>query len=195
MKRILAVLGTVLALTSFSFAQGAEPLRVVLDKYELVRLNTDVATVLIANPDIADVAVEKSRLLFLIGRSPGETMLVLLDEAGREIMNTSIVVVPNLEREVTVHRGTRRGNALEATFSCAPRCTPIPNPGRRAPATGGGGGDSEEEDTESAQRSAAAAERQAAASERSAAANEKFVESKTRPSEPRGLGRARTRVR
>ncbi len=190
MKRILAVLSTVLALASFSSAQGAEPLRVVLDKYELVRLNTDVATVLIANPDIADVAVEKSRLLFLIGRSPGETMLVLLDEAGREIMNTSIVVVPNLEREVTIHRG-----AEEATFSCAPRCTPIPNPGRRAPATGGAGGDSEEEDTESAQRTAAAAERQAAATERSASANERFVESRTRPSEPRGLGRARTRVR
>lgn len=186
MKRILAVLSTVLALASFSSAQGAEPLRVVLDKYELVRLNTDVATVLIANPDIADVAVEKSRLLFLIGRSPGETMLVLLDEAGREIMNTSIVVVPNLEREVTIHRG-----AEEATFSCAPRCTPIPNPGRRAPATGGDGGDLEE-DTESAQRSAAAAERQAAASERAAAANERFVEHETRPSEPRGLGRGRT---
>ena len=188
MKRILAVLSTVLALASFSSAQGAEPVRVTLDKYELVRLDTDVATVLIANPAIADVAVEKSRLLFLIGRSPGETMLVLLDEAGREIMNTSIVVVPNLEREVTVHRG-----AVEATFSCAPRCTTIPNPGRRPPATGGGGGGSEDEDTESDQRRAAAAERQATADERAAAATEKLVESRTRPSVPRGLGRARTR--
>ncbi len=187
MKRILAVLSTVLALASFSSAQGNEAVRVTLDKYELVRLNTDDATGLIANPAIADVVVEKSRLLFLIGRSPGETMLVLLDEAGREIMNTSIVVVPNLEREVTIYRGP-----AEATFSCAPRCTTIPNPGRRAPATGGGGGDLEDEDTESAQRTAAAAERQAVASERAAAANERFVEHETRPSEPRGLGRGRT---
>ncbi len=187
MKRILGVLSIVLALASISSAQGAEPVRITLDKYELVRLNTDVATVLIANPAIADVAVEKSRLLFLIGRSPGETMLVLLDKAGREIMNTSIVVVPNLEREVTVHRG-----AAEVTFSCAPGCTSIPNPGRRAPATGGGGGGESEEETESSRRTAAAAERQAAASERAAAANEKFVEHETRPSEPRGLGRGRT---
>ena len=191
MKRILAVVSTVLALASFSSAQGSEAVRVTLDKYELVRLNADVATVLIANPAIADVVVEKSRLLFLIGRSPGETMLVLLDKAGREIMNAAIVVVPNLEREITVHRG-----AVEATFSCAPRCAGIPNPGRRAPATGGGGGgEAEEKGTEADQRRAAAAESQAASDERAAAAFEKSVEYQTRPSEPRGLGRARTRKR
>ncbi len=190
MKRILAVVTIVLAVASFSSAQGSEAVRVTLDKYELVRLNADIATVLIANPAIADVIVEKSRLLFLIGRSPGETMLVLLDKAGREIMNTSIVVVPNLEREVTVHRG-----AVEATFSCAPRCAAIPNPGRRAPtAVGGGGGEEEEKGTEAAQRTAAAAERQAVAVEREAVATEKFIEYQTRPSEPMGLGRGRTRT-
>jgi hypothetical protein len=188
MKRIIAVVSTVLALASFSSAQGAEAVRVTLDKYELVRLNSDVATVLIANPAIADVAVEKSRLLFLIGRSPGETNLVLLDQAGREIMNTSVVVVPNLEREVTVHRG-----ATESTFSCAPRCAPIPNPGRRPPAASGGGGGGEEEESgaDAAQLQAQAAVRQAEAAERESAATVKFLEQESAPSEPRGLGRSR----
>jgi len=188
MKRIIVIVSTVLALVSLSSAQGAEPIRVTIDKYELVRLKADVATVLIANPIIADVAVEKSRLIFLIGRSPGETNLVLLDQAGREIMNTPIVVVPNLEREVTLHRG-----ATESTFSCAPRCAPIPNPGRRPPPSigGGGGGEEEKAQTEAAQLQASAAVRQAEAVEREAEATEKFMEKQTAPKEPRGLGRAR----
>lgn len=187
MKRIIAVVSTVLALVGFSSAQGAEPVRVTVDKYELVRLNTDIATVLIANPIIADVVVEKSRLLFLIGRSPGETMLVLLDEAGREIMNTAVVVVPNNEREVTVYRA-----GTESTFSCAPRCATIPNPGRRPPPQAGGdSGEEEDSGNEAAQRQADAAVRQADAAERESAATVKFLEQDSAPSGSRGLGRAR----
>ncbi len=124
MKRICTLSGAILAIVVSTSALGAETLRVTLDKYYLVRLNQDLASVLIANPNIADVGIESTRLVVLVGRSPGETNLVILDKAGNEILNSPVVVVPTLERQVTVHRGV-----VEATFSCDPRCAPIPNPG------------------------------------------------------------------
>ncbi len=111
-----------------------EALHVVLDKSQLVRLTRDAKVVMVANPDIADVVIEDSRTIFLIGRSPGETNLFALDSRGNEIIQTPVVVVPNPVREVTIHRP-----GGEATLSCMPRCAAVPTPDgtKRAQAAGG----------------------------------------------------------
>ncbi len=142
MKRIYIVVGALLAAMSWTTVASAEPLRVKLDKYELLRLEKDAATVLIANPAIADVGIESTRLIIIIGRAPGETELVVLDDFGHEILKRPVVVVPTVDRNVTVHRG-----GVEATLSCAPRCIVIPNPGAgRAPPAGVGAAAAKEED-------------------------------------------------
>lgn len=141
MKRFFAVLCAAFVVAVLSAAAGAQTLRVGVDKASILRLDTDAATIMIANPAIADVAVENSRLIFVLGRTTGETNLFILDNRGREIMTAAIVVVPNLDRQVTVHR-----SLVEATLSCDPRCASIPNPGRGPVATGGGGGLTEEDE-------------------------------------------------
>ncbi len=98
-------------------AAAAGIMSVVVGKANIVRLTRDAGVVLVANPGIADVAIESPRLIFVIGRSPGETNLYVLDGNGREMVNTEVVVTPNSDRHVTVNRGTK-----EVTLSCARRC-------------------------------------------------------------------------
>lgn len=101
-----------------------EPVRVVVDKAHLMRLDTDASVVMVANPTIADVAVESPRMVFIVGREPGETNIFVLDSNGNEIVQSDLVVVPKTDRHVTVHRVTEDAT-VEATLSCAPRCAEV----------------------------------------------------------------------
>ena len=92
-------------------------INVAVSKANIVRLTRDAGVVLVANPRIADVAIESPRLIFVIGRTVGETNLYVFDGTGREMVNADVVVTPNSDRHVTVNRGTK-----EVTLSCARRC-------------------------------------------------------------------------
>ena len=129
-RHLAAVIG--LVLFAALPAGAAEPLHVTVGKAHLLRLDIDASTVMVANPAVADVVLESPRLLFILGRAPGETNLYILDGDGAEILRADVLVVPNADREVTLDR-----NTLEATFSCAPRCAPTTEPD--AAAAGGGG--------------------------------------------------------
>ncbi len=118
----VAMLGATAALGPARAGQDA-PLSVTVDKAHILRLDRDASLVMVANPDIADVSVESPRLLFILGRAPGETNLYVLNSKGREILNTALIVVPNNEREVTINR-----NLSEGTLSCDPRCARVPTP-------------------------------------------------------------------
>lgn len=102
--------------SAFSVAQ-AETIRVEVNQAEIIRLEADAQIVHIANPAIADVVVESPRLLFVLGRAPGQTGLFILDANGKEVINADLLVTPNNNHEVTLNR-----NAVELTYSCSPRC-------------------------------------------------------------------------
>lgn len=126
-RRLAAVIG--LVLFAALPAVAAEPLRVTIGKAHLMRLDSDAAIIMVADPTVADVVLESPRTLFIVGRSPGETNLYVLDGDGAEIVHTDVVVVPNADREVTLDR-----NTVETTFSCAPRCTQAAEPSAAAAA-------------------------------------------------------------
>ena len=88
-----------------------------------MRLDSDASLVMVANPDIADISVEASRMIFVVGRQIGETNFFVLDAEGNEIYQSDLVVTPNLDREVTLYR-----NTAETTMSCEPRCESIDTP-------------------------------------------------------------------
>lgn len=117
--------GLVLALAVVAHGAAAETLSVTLDKTKVLRPQGKIAIVMVGNPDIAEVTVETPNLIFLLGLEVGETNLLLLDAKGNEIAAYDVVVAPEKERHVTVHRGP--GGV--ATLSCDPRCTGIENPG------------------------------------------------------------------
>jgi hypothetical protein len=113
-----------LGLTVASVPAGADTIRVTVDKGFLLRLDGSADTVLVAEPSIANVIIESPRQLFILGKKPGETNFFALTRDGRRIREANIVVVPNEERRVSVHRSVR-----ESTLSCAPRCSGVETPG------------------------------------------------------------------
>ncbi len=86
-------------------------------KTKPLRLSTDAASVVIGNPNIADVAVHNGKLIFVSGKSFGTTNLMIFDKAGNTIYSSDIVVTTNTANLVTVNRA---GNNY--TYDCAPDC-------------------------------------------------------------------------
>jgi hypothetical protein len=102
----------------------AGALAVQLDSASVVRLKKDAATVIVGNPNIAEVSVESPTLIFVFGIRPGETSLTIMDKDGETLLATPVVVTPPAVRAVTVDR-----NVVEFTYTCDPRCAQTRTPG------------------------------------------------------------------
>lgn len=119
--KLLAGLATVGLISSPVFA-GEQTYKVELNKTEIVRLPGNASAVVIGNPQIADVSVHATDTLFVVGRGFGETNLIVLDSAGRTMMDADIQVI-----STTPKNGIRLHNAKSReTYSCAPYCQPSP---------------------------------------------------------------------
>lgn len=95
---------------------------VELNKTEILRLPGAAASIIIGNPKIADVTVQSSDLLFVVGRGYGETNLIILDAQGNTMMNADLQVVNTLPQQgVRLYNGKNR-----ETYSCIPFCGPSP---------------------------------------------------------------------
>src|SRR5215212_7797751 len=70
----------------------AADISVGADFATIVKLPEGVQTVVVGNPLIADVSVQRGRHLLLIGRSPGITNLIVLGGAGTVILDKTIEV-------------------------------------------------------------------------------------------------------
>ncbi len=71
---------------------------VEVNEGKLLRLNADAASVFIANPAIADISVKSARLVYVLGLTPGETSLFVIDKNENVIANTKVVVRHNISR-------------------------------------------------------------------------------------------------
>lgn len=111
----VGILGSATAQT-----EAARTLRVTVNKAEVITLNGSPAVVMVANPQIADVVLERNSLLFVLGKQPGETRLYIYDGAGKPMLEREVVVVPQGDRTVTVTRDVQSNE-----YSCAPRCVSL----------------------------------------------------------------------
>lgn len=103
-------------------AGNAQSYTVELNKTEILRLPGSAASIIIGNPKIADVTVQSSDLLFVVGRGYGETNLIILDAQGNTMMNADLQVVNTLsDHGVRLYNGKDR-----ETYSCIPFCGPSP---------------------------------------------------------------------
>ena len=100
-------------------AQSSEatPLKVTVNHAEVVTLRSAAAVALIANPDIADIVNERNNLIFVIGRKPGATNLLVYDDGGKRLYGREILVVPEDGRLVTITRDTD-----VTDYYCEPHC-------------------------------------------------------------------------
>ena len=86
----------------------SEPFTVVIDHAKVLRLPDRTQTVIVGNPAIADVAVQKSGILVLTGKSFGRTNLIALDGAGALLAESFVSVQAPDDAIVTVQRGLDR---------------------------------------------------------------------------------------
>jgi Flp pilus assembly secretin CpaC len=127
MIKVLAF--TVLGILAAGSATGAErTIRVQTDAAVTVDLGAEAKTVLVANPAIADVTPVNGRKLIVLGRGAGQTGLLIFDDAGKPLLEATVLVTPARQWAVTVHRGVKG-----TTLSCTPRCS---DDGNQAPGPG-----------------------------------------------------------
>ena len=90
---------------------------VPIDNSSMLELERNAATVVVGNPSIADVSVQKGNLLFVLGRNFGTTNVIALDSDNKQIANIPISVTTTMPHHMTLYRG-----AGQVSFTCAPRC-------------------------------------------------------------------------
>jgi pilus assembly protein CpaC len=83
---------------SAEFVEGGGAITIEANKGRLIRLREPAATVLVADPAIADVQVKSPNLLYVFGKQPGETSLFAVDAHDRVLLNVTVTVNHNLSR-------------------------------------------------------------------------------------------------
>jgi len=85
----------------------------------LVRItNGEVATVFVADPEIADIQVPSENAVLVLGRRTGSTTLYVLDPDGNALLQQSVVVRHNMAELQSILR--QRFPALRLTLESAP---------------------------------------------------------------------------
>ena len=109
---------------AFSLSAHAGHITVEAGKAKAIKLTTNADSVIIGNPNIADVAVHDDTLLFVTGKSYGTTNLMIFDVNGNTIHSSDVIVTANTATWVSVKRA-----GTNFTYDCSPGCRPTLSPG------------------------------------------------------------------
>jgi Flp pilus assembly secretin CpaC len=100
-------------------AQSAS-MNVEIDQAQRVQLRGPAGSVIVGNPEIADVTVVDANTLYITGKGYGVTEIVAVDTIGRTVFQSQVVVTDGGgSGRVRVWRG---GQATE--MACASSCSP-----------------------------------------------------------------------
>lgn len=119
--RPAAVLAAValLAAPAVVTAQSSS-LNVEIDQARRVQLRGPAGSVIVGNPQIADVTVVDSNTLYITGKGYGVTEIVAVDAIGRPVFQSQVVVTAgDGGGRVRVWRG-----ATATEMACASSCSP-----------------------------------------------------------------------
>ena len=116
-----AVIGlTGFALAPSAVAQSAEgALTIQIDRSQRISLRGSADSVIVGNPQIADVTVVDANTLYITGKGYGVTEIVAVDAIGRTLFQNQVIVTGGQTGSVRVWRG---GAATE--MACAASCSP-----------------------------------------------------------------------
>jgi Flp pilus assembly secretin CpaC len=107
----------VLIAAATPLAAVAAPLNVPVDQVRKLSFSGLAASVSPGNPKIADVNIVDEQTILVVGKTPGVTNLIVLDQAGRTLFNDRIVVMAADVNGVTISRGGK-----VTAYACTPHC-------------------------------------------------------------------------
>jgi hypothetical protein len=96
---------------------SADSIAVNVDQARLVRLPARVATIVVGNPMIADVALQAGGVLVVTGKGYGATNFIAMDRGGEVLVDRVIQVEGPTDQLITVYRGIDR-----ESYTCRPIC-------------------------------------------------------------------------
>jgi Flp pilus assembly secretin CpaC len=96
---------------------SANTIAVSVDQARLVKLPARVATIVVGNPLIADVALQAGGVLVVTGKGYGATNFIAMDRSGEVLVDRLIQVEGPTDQLITVYRGVDR-----ESYSCMPIC-------------------------------------------------------------------------
>jgi Flp pilus assembly secretin CpaC len=103
---------------SMAAATAETGIQVVMNQAKIVKLARPADTIVIGNPAIADVTIQRSGIAVVTGKAYGTTNMIVLNPAGKVISEQQITVKPRDEGTVTVQRALER-----ETLICPPSST------------------------------------------------------------------------
>jgi len=98
-------------------APEADAVAVNVDQAKLFKLPGRVATIVVGNPLIADVALQAGGIIVVTGKGYGATNFIAMDRSGEILVDRIIQVEGPTDQLVTVYRGVER-----ESYSCKPIC-------------------------------------------------------------------------
>jgi Flp pilus assembly secretin CpaC len=96
-----------------------EVINLQLDRATVIRAPAKTTTMVVGNPAIADVSVQKNGVIVLTAKSYGETNLLALDSEGQLVSESWLKVQASTRDNMVITRGVER-----ETYSCSPTCVP-----------------------------------------------------------------------
>lgn len=100
-------------------------LSITVNKASVLHLSAPAQRVIVANPAIADVTVEKPTLITLFGKTVGETSLTVLGVDDQEILSRTVVVTGAGDHTVTVHGPGAQGPVSRDYACVGQRCSKV----------------------------------------------------------------------
>ena len=119
MRLVLAAL-----LAAAAGAAHAQTMTVNLDQSLRLSLPAPARDVVVSNPTVVDVAMLTPTSLLVLGKGYGITNLMVVDQAGRTLIDREVVVGSSDANRVSFYRGPNVTN-----YACAGRCERTPLPG------------------------------------------------------------------
>jgi hypothetical protein len=130
-KAVVAAMAVTLVAGFAPIAMAGEPeqqlparVAVMADHALVLRLPIRTSTVVVGNPMIADVSIQRNGTAVFTGKSYGVTNVIVQDAAGVILGETIVRVAGNKEAVVVLHRGLER-----ESYVCSERCEASPSLG------------------------------------------------------------------
>jgi Flp pilus assembly secretin CpaC len=120
-RLIAGLIGSVALLGAPAVGSAQSPrLNVEINQAARVQLSGPAGSVIVANPNIADVTVVDSNTLYITGKGDGITEIVAVDAIGRTVFQSQVIVTDSAgSGSVRVWRGAR-----STEMTCAASCSP-----------------------------------------------------------------------
>lgn len=113
----LALSGLMALGLAASPAIANDSIEVQMDSAKLLKVPEGTDTIIVGNPMIADVTIQRNQVMVVTGKLYGTTNMIALDNKGAIISESRIVVMtPQKDRLVVLRGGEKE------TYSCNPDC-------------------------------------------------------------------------